>query len=221
MISDRNPFLEIVDHLTKHERPRVNLSQLVQSHSFRRSNLSGPQAQMYLFLLAFCFLDLTCAQNCEDLVDFCDALQPVCIGSIIQYQLQQLQAVADQLSNSSSLPALEDSLPLIRSEGTSDTASGIPETNITELEKLEQGLKDSLPLLKESLPLIRESLPLIRESLPLIRHIIDPTYYNTDKTTCQQKATCKSCRECPKLREAVTALVESICPNTCRLCATD
>ncbi|KAK6759305.1 hypothetical protein RB195_021104 [Necator americanus] len=194
------------DHLTKHERPRVNLSQLVQSHSFRRSNLSGPQAQMYLFLLAFCFLDLTCAQNCEDLVDFCDALQPVCIGSIIQYH--------------SSLPALEDSLPLIRSEGTSDTASGIPETNITELEKLEQGLKDSLPLLKESLPLIRESLPLIRESLPLIRHIIDPTYYNTDKTTCQQKATCKSCRECPKLREAVTALVESICPNTCRLCAT-
>ncbi|KHJ91286.1 hypothetical protein OESDEN_08853 [Oesophagostomum dentatum] len=44
-------------------------------------------------------LAVTSAQNCEDLVDFCDALQPVCIGSIIQYQLQQLQVVADQISN--------------------------------------------------------------------------------------------------------------------------
>ncbi|KHJ84950.1 hypothetical protein OESDEN_15330 [Oesophagostomum dentatum] len=164
-------------------------------------------------------LAVTSAQNCEDLVDFCDALQPVCIGSIIQYQLQQLQVVADQISNSTSIPALESSLPLMRSDGSDLPIVG-SSANATEIEQYEQELKDSLPLLKESLPLIRESLPLIRESLPLIRQIIDPTYYNTDKTTCQQKATCKTCRECPKLREAVAELVESICPNTCRVCNT-
>ncbi|CAJ0610128.1 unnamed protein product [Cylicocyclus nassatus] len=172
---------------------------------------------MYLFLLGL--LAVTAAQNCEDLVDFCDALQPICIGSVIQYQLQELQAMADQISNSTSLPALESSLPLVGSENPSGLPLVGSNASSAELKELEQEIIDSLPFLKESLPLIRESLPLIRESLPLIRQLIDPTYYNGDKTTCQQRATCKSCRECPKLREAIAAVVETICPNTCRVCA--
>ncbi|VDM79103.1 unnamed protein product [Strongylus vulgaris] len=148
------------------------------------------QLRMYLFLPGF--LAVTVAQTCEDLVDFCDALQPICIGSIIQYQLQQLQAVADQLSNSTSIPALESSLPLLRSEDPNSQPMVGSVASSSEMEELEQEFKDSLPFLKESLPLIRESLPLIRESLPLIRHIIDPIYYKDDKTTCQRKATCKS-----------------------------
>ncbi|VDK51265.1 unnamed protein product [Cylicostephanus goldi] len=127
--------------------------------------------------------------------------------------------MADQISNSTSLPALESSLPLMRSENPNGLPLVGSNASSSELKELEQEIIDSLPFLKESLPLIRESLPLIRESLPLIRQLIDPTYYNGDKTTCQQRATCKSCRECPKLREAIAAVVETICPNTCRVCA--
>ncbi|KAL6725153.1 hypothetical protein Aduo_019964 [Ancylostoma duodenale] len=134
----------------------------------------------------------TSAQSCEDHVDFCDTLQPVCFGSIAKYHVQQLQILTDQLSNSTSLPALESFLPLMRSDSSGFLTYVGTGTNITESNEFEQKIKDTLPLLKETLPLIRESLPLIRESLPLLRRIIDSSHYSTDKTTCQQKATCKS-----------------------------
>ncbi|EYC34445.1 hypothetical protein Y032_0001g419 [Ancylostoma ceylanicum] len=133
---------------------------------------------------------MTNAQTCEDLVDFCDTLQPVCFGSVIKYQLQQLKILTDQLSNSPSLPTLESFV--MRSNGSGFLPYVGADINVTESNQFEQNLKDSLPLLEETIPLLRESLPLIRESLPLLRHIIDMPYYNIDKTTGQKKSTYKS-----------------------------
>ncbi|EYC34447.1 hypothetical protein Y032_0001g419 [Ancylostoma ceylanicum] len=132
---------------------------------------------------------MTNAQTCEDLVDFCDTLQPVCFGSVIKYQLQQLKILTDQLSNSPSLPTLESFV--MRSNGSGFLPYVGADINVTESNQFEQNLKDSLPLLEETIPLLRESLPLIRESLPLLRHIIDMPYYNIDKTTGQKKSTYK------------------------------
>ncbi|CAI4225484.1 unnamed protein product [Auanema sp. JU1783] len=168
-----------------------------------------------VFLLIGTVYFVPSIQGCADLIDFCDALSPICAGSIIQYHFEQLESVAQQIENNSAIPALEESLPKVESSlplvGT--TGEGAQEA--------ESGFEKSLPLLKESLPLIRESLPLIRESLPLIRQFVDPYYLQSEKTTCQRKSNCKTCRECPKLRESTVSFIESLCPQTCKVCNKD
>ncbi|CAB3399305.1 unnamed protein product [Caenorhabditis bovis] len=157
------------------------------------------------------------AQNCEDVISSCDDLKSICIGSILEYQLKQIVSLASQL-NSSSIPVLENSLPQVESELPLVLGNQNGETSKQPSSDSETLMKN-LPLIKESLPLIRESLPLIRESLPLIREYLDPLFDN-GKTSCQKKEICKSCKACPKLRESLVRFVESLCPNTCRVCAT-
>uniref|UniRef100_A0A1I7T9Q1 ShKT domain-containing protein n=1 Tax=Caenorhabditis tropicalis TaxID=1561998 RepID=A0A1I7T9Q1_9PELO len=167
---------------------------------------------------------VTDATDCVDLLDVCESLQTICIGSILTHHFNVISDLSSQM-NDSTLPALESSLPLIQSDlplvlgsnedGSSTapverSASSSPTSIIDE-----ETLKNALPLLKESLPLIRESLPLIRESLPLIRDYLDPI---VGKTDCQRKATCRSCKDCPKLRDTIIQFVEALCPSTCKVC---
>ncbi|CAD6185033.1 unnamed protein product [Caenorhabditis auriculariae] len=154
--------------------------------------------------------------ECVDSLPSCSALQPICMGSVIIYQLKALASLADQVANSTALPALENKLPLLNNDVPLVSSSNGGATT-QKTDSIEQKLIDSLPLLQESLPLIRESLPLIRESLPLIRQYLDPLF-ESDKSTCQQKATCKSCRDCPQLRQQLVSFVEALCPATCKVC---
>ncbi|KAF1749105.1 hypothetical protein GCK72_025572 [Caenorhabditis remanei] len=179
-----------------------------------------------LLFLIFTIFTVTDATDCADLLDICESLQPICIGSILQHHFNVISELSDQM-NDSTLPALESSLPLVQSDlplvlGTNDDGSSIAPvegsgTTSASSTFDEEALKNALPLLKESLPLIRESLPLIRESLPLIRQYLDPL---VGKTACQRKATCKSCKDCPKLRDSIIDFVEGLCPNTCKVCTT-
>ncbi|CAA96678.1 PHAryngeal gland Toxin-related [Caenorhabditis elegans] len=183
-------------------------------------------------LVAILFLVFTvgeAAEDCVDLLSTCESLQSICIGSVLEYHFNVISDLSKQL-NSSSLPALETSLPLIQSglplvlgsnggdEGSAE-GSAVEGSGSSSSSSVfdEQNLKNALPLLKESLPLIRESLPLIRESLPLIRQYLDPL---VGKSYCQRKATCRSCKDCPKLRDSIVDFVQALCPRTCKVCTT-
>ncbi|CAI2358200.1 unnamed protein product [Caenorhabditis sp. 36 PRJEB53466] len=177
-------------------------------------------------LIALTFVTTSLATDCVDLISACANLQSICIGSILEYHFNVIDDLSTQV-NSSSIPALESSLPLLESDlplvlaandGSSTTVSDRSTEEASAAgSTTEDPLKSALPLLKESLPLIRESLPLIRESLPLIRQYLDPL---VGKPDCQRKATCRSCKECPKLRDSIISFVQSLCPNTCKVCTT-
>ncbi|CAL2051587.1 unnamed protein product [Caenorhabditis brenneri] len=174
-----------------------------------------------LLLLTFTVANAT---DCVDLLDICESLQSICIGSILTHHFNVISDLSSQM-NDSTLPALESSLPMVQSDlplvlgsngdDGSSTVSADGTTSHTSLLD-DETLKNALPLLKESLPLIRESLPLIRESLPLIRQYLDPIVGNSN---CQRKATCRSCKDCPKLRDSIISFVEGLCPSTCKVCA--
>ncbi|CAO4387061.1 unnamed protein product [Caenorhabditis nigoni] len=178
-----------------------------------------------MVVLLFLIFTVTHATDCVDLLSTCESLQSICIGSILQHHFDVISDLTSQL-NDSTIPALESSLPQVQSDlplvlGSNDdgssTASAVEGSGTTASLFDDEALKNALPLLKESLPLIRESLPLIRESLPLIRQYLDPL---VGKTACQRKATCKSCKDCPKLRDSIIDFVEALCPNTCKVCTT-